>query len=411
MIGLIGLSHKTAPLPIREDFAFDSNKINIISQSIMQSSEVDGVIIVATCNRTEIYFTTPSGCIKGAVRHIKTCLNGFVKADITGKEHFYHFFDKEAVHHLFRLISGLESMVFGEYQIVSQIKNALSTARANQSCGTILSRLFTKALEVSKQVRTKTGINQGAFSVSYAAVEKCREHFSDLSDRRILLLGAGETGELVVKNLYKRGSRNITIVNRTFSKAEELALRYNGQPLPIEELFTALKNCEILIASTSMEHIIKASMAESFSPGHKIMMIDLGVPRNIEPSLGELPNVKLFNIDDLQKVVLHNEEKKKSFFETANKIILIKVGEFDEWLGSRKLSPAIQNMISSVQEVNMAAVETYGTSLSVEEKDLLRSYSRHLSDKMINRLVKNLKITTGNGRKDEIIKAIHQLFE
>jgi glutamyl-tRNA reductase len=411
MIGLIGLSHKTAPLTIREDFAFNSDKIKIISQGILQSGEIDGVIIVSTCNRTEIYFTTPHRSVTDAARHIDSCLKDFVKADIAGEDHFYHFFDKDAVYHLFRLISGLESMVFGEYQIVSQIKNALSIAQANKTSGTILSRLFTKALEVSKQVRTKTGINQGAFSVSYAAVEKCREHFSDLSGRNILLLGAGETGELVVKNLYKRGCRNITIANRTFSKAEELAHRYNGQPLTIQELSAALKKCDILIASTSVEHIIKSSMGESFSVGHKIMMIDLGVPRNIEPSLGELSNVKLFNIDDLQKVVLHNEEKKKSFFETANKIILIKAGEFDDWLVSRKLSPAIQNMISSVREVNMGAVESYGASLSGEEKDLLRAYSRHLSDKMVNRLVKNLKITTANGRKDEIIKAIHQLFE
>ncbi|WP_291855412.1 glutamyl-tRNA reductase [Marinilabilia sp.] len=411
MIGLIGLSHKTASLVIREYFAFDSNKVNTLSQVIVQSGEIDGVIIVSTCNRTEFYFTTPSRCIKGAIQHIDACLKDYVKADITDQNHFYHFFDKEAVHHLFRLISGLESMVFGEYQIVSQIKKSLSVAQENKTSGTILSRLFTKALEVSKQVRTKTGINQGAFSVSYAAVEKCREHFSDLSGRSILLLGAGETGELVVKNLYKRGCRNITIANRTFSKAEELAHRYNGQPLRIEELSAALKNCDIIITSTSVEHIIKLSKAESFSPGHKIVMIDLGVPRNIDPSLGELPNVKLFNIDHLQKVVLHNEEKKKSYLDTANKIIAIKAGEFDDWLVSRKLSPAIQNMIFSVQEVNMGGLESYGTSLSEEEKELLRSYSRHLTDKMVSRLVKNLKITTANGRKDDIIKAIHQLFE
>jgi glutamyl-tRNA reductase len=411
MIGLIGLSHNTAPLVLREDFAFDSNKINIISQCIMQSGEIEGVIIVSTCNRTEFYFTTPSRCIKEAIRHIDVCLKDYVKADITRKDHFYHFFDKEAVHHLFRLISGLESMIFGEYQIVSQIKNALSTAQANQTTNTILTRLFSKALEVSKQVRTKTGINEGAFSVSYAAVEKCREHFVDLAHRNILLLGAGETGELVVKNLYKRGCRNITIANRTFSKAEELAQRYKGQPLLIEKLSIALKSCDILIASTSVEHIIEPSMAETFSTGHKIMMIDLGVPRNIAPIIGELTNVKLYNIDHLQKVVLHNEEKKKSFLSSANKIILTKTGEFDDWLASRKLAPAIKNMISSVQEVNSGAVETYGTSLSGDEKDLLRVYSRHLSDKMINRLVKNLKIITGNGRKDEIIKVISELFE
>jgi glutamyl-tRNA reductase len=411
MIGLIGLSHKTAPLTIREDFAFDSDKINIISQSIMQSSEIDGVIIVSTCNRTEIYFTTPFRNVTDAARHIDGCLKEFVKTDITSKDHFYHFFDKEVVNHLFRLISGLESMVVGEYQIVSQIKNALSIAQANQTSGTILSRLFTKALEVSKQVRTKTGINQGAFSVSYAAVEKCREHFADLSHRNILLLGAGETGELVVKNLYKRGCRSITIANRTLSKAKELAVRYKGQPLPVDELLTALKSCDILIASTSVEHIIKASMVEKSGIRHKMMMIDLGVPRNIDPSLADMSNVKLFNIDDLQKVVLHNEEKKKSYFETANNIILSKEKEFEDWLVSRKLSPAIQNMISSVQQVNMRAVETFGTSLSGEEKELLREFSGHLSGKMVNRLVKNLKITTGNGRKDEIIKAINQLFE
>lgn len=410
MIGIIGLSHKSASLDVRECFAFNKDDVNKLSKCILSGSEVDGILILSTCNRTELYFTTKSGCLKGAMKHIDQCLHDYVRHSAVSKEFFYHLFDSDAVVHLFRLISGLESMVVGEYQIVSQIKEATAHAREQGSLGKVLDRLFTKALEVGKLVRTRTGISKGAFSVSYAAVEKCRAHFSDLDQRKILLVGAGETGELVVKNLYKRGCRFISIANRTIKKAQQLADRYGADIIPFDKLPEAVSNAEIVISSVSGEHLINKETI-THSPEHKIMMIDLGVPRNIDPALGFLKNLKLLNIDDLRQVVIQNEEKKKSYFNIAEEIIAIKSDEFQDWLMSRRLAPTIRYIVSSVRRMHNDGLKNFSSAHSQEEVDAMEKYGRHLSEKVINTLVKNLKSNTENGRKEEFVQMVNRLFD
>jgi glutamyl-tRNA reductase len=410
MIGIIGLSHKSAPLEIRERYAFPGDDIVTLSKSILLGSEVDGILILATCNRTELYFSTQSNCHKSAIKHIGQCLQGYAEYATTSKDYFYHLFDDNAIVHLFRLISGLESMVVGEYQIVSQIKEAFKFARQQSSVDKILDRLFTKALEVGKQVRTQTGISRGAFSVSYAAVEKCREHFSDLEKRKILLIGAGETGELVVKNLHKRGCKNISIANRTFEKARLLAGRFQADIVPFEDLPSAINKAEIVISSVSGEHLISKKLIGN-GPDHKIMMIDLGVPRNIEPTLSELKNIRLLNIDNLQKVVIQNEEKKKTYFDTADEIISAKTTEFQDWLSGQKLSPAIQYITSSVHRLNEDGLKAFRSHHSDEEIEIMKKYGHHLSEKMIRTLIKNLKATTQNGHKEELVQIVNRLFD
>jgi glutamyl-tRNA reductase len=411
MIGIIGLSHKSAPLDVREQYAFDKEDVGRLSECILAGSQVEEVLILSTCNRTELYFSSHNQNQDRVVEHIENCLWEFSVSGTANKIHFYHLFDRDAVTHLFRLISGLESMVVGEYQIVSQIKDTLNAARKQGSIGKILNRLFIKAFEVGKKVRSQTGISRGAFSVSYAAVEKCREHFSDLEKRKILLVGAGETGELVVKNLHKRGCRFIAIANRTIEKAEQLAARFHADIVPFENLREAILDAEIVITSVSGEHLINNSLLREHQPGHKVMMIDLGVPRNIDPDVGRIKNVRLLNIDHLQKVVLQNEERKKSYFETAEKIINKKVSEFEEWLESRELSPTIQHIVSSVRQIHYDGLKAFGASHSATELEIMEKYGHHLSEKMINTLVKNLKSTMKDEQKDEMVQLVHRLFD
>jgi len=412
MIGIIGLSHKSAPLEVREQYAFDKEDVVRLSEYILDGSQVKEILILSTCNRTEFYFFSDNQNQDGAVEQIENGLQKEGVSNTANKTYFYYLFDHDAVMHLFRLISGLESMVVGEYQIVSQIKDTLNAARKQGSVGKILNRLFIKAFEVGKKVRSQTGISRGAFSVSYAAVEKCREHFSDLEKRKILLVGAGETGELVVKNLHKRGCRFIAITNRTTEKAEHLAARFHADMVPFDDLGEAVAAAEIVITSVSSEYLINNSLMEQHLPDHKVMMIDLGVPRNIDPEVGRIKNVRLLNIDDLQKVVLQNEEKKKSYFETAEKIIDEKISEFEEWLDSRELSPAIQHIVSSVRQMHYDGLKAFESShYSASELEIMEKYGHHLSDKMINTMVKNLKSTLKDGRKDEMVHLVHRLFE
>ncbi len=411
MIGIIGLSHKSAPLEVRERYAFNQQNIDTLSNCILSGGQVEEVVILSTCNRTEIYFMTQSNCIKGAVKQIDQCLHEFSEYDSTSKEYFYHLFDARAVTHLFRLISGLESMIVGEYQIVAQIKDAFQYAQKQSTTRKILNRLFTKALEVGKQVRTYTGISRGAFSVSYAAVEKCREHFSHIEKRKILLIGAGETGELVLKNFHKRGSHKITIANRTLEKAQELAVRYNAETVPLENLRSAIRGAEIVISSITGEHLINKDLLGAAPFDHKVMMVDLGVPRNIHPDVAGISHVKLLNIDDLQQVVTQNEEKKKSYFDVAERIIAEKGKEFDEWLMTQKLSPAIQLIASSLRQLHNDGLAAFKSSASEEEIEIMNSYGQHLSEKMIKTLIKNLKSTTENGRKEDVVEVVNKLFQ
>ncbi|MDK2841559.1 MAG: glutamyl-tRNA reductase [Anaerophaga sp.] len=411
MIGIIGLSHKSAPLEVREQYAFDKEDVGRLSECILAGSQVEEILILSTCNRTELYFSSHHQNQDRVIEHIENCLQEYAVSGTTNKTYFYYLFDRDAVIHLFRLISGLESMVVGEYQIVSQIKDTVNAAREQGSIGKILNRLFIKALEVGKKVRSQTGISRGAFSVSYAAVEKCREHFSDLEKRKILLVGAGETGELVVKNLHKRGCRFISIANRTFEKAQQLAARFHADIVPFNDLGEAIAAAEIVITSVSGEHLINNSLIEEHQPDHKVMMIDLGVPRNIDPEVSGIKNVRLLNIDDLQKVVLQNEEKKKSYFEKAEKIINEKVSEFEEWLDSRELSPTINHIVSSVRQIHDDGLKAFGSSHSATELEIMEEYGSYLSEKMINTLVKNLKSTMKDGQKDDMVQLVHHLFD
>ncbi|PTN07538.1 glutamyl-tRNA reductase [Mangrovibacterium marinum] len=412
MIGIIGLSHKSAPVHIREKFAIDHDESCKLARLICQNQYIQELVILSTCNRTEIYFKADECCSSGAFSIIIGYLHKHAAVGDEINKHFYRFANDQAVDHLFRVISSLESMVLGEYQIVSQIKEAYSRADANGTVGKVLTRLFNKALETGKQVRSNTQMSTGAFSVSYAAVEKCHQQFRNLTDKKILLIGAGETGELVIKNLYKKGCKNITVTNRTITKAEELATRYNGKALPFNQMMAGIHDAEIIVSSVATkEPLFDAATVKPHLNGHPlVMMIDLGVPRNIHPNVSDIPIIDLVNVDDLEEVVAGNQEKKQALVSVAEEIIAEKVSEFSDWLNSRNLTPTIQQIISSMNAVNSAELETCKKFHTEEEIQQMEKYGKHITDKLINSMIKNLKSISDNGRKTEYIKVVSDLF-
>ncbi|MGQ8337889.1 glutamyl-tRNA reductase [Sunxiuqinia sp. A32] len=411
MIGVVGLSHKSAPVNIREKFSFTKEEYTDLSKTILKSQHITELVVISTCNRTELYFAAEDCCYSGAF-HI---LFQYLKSSVYEKEnieaHFYQMESKQAINHLFRVVSGLDSMVLGEYQIVSQIKEAINHAEEIGSAGKILKRLFHKALETGKHVRTKTGISNGGFSVSYAAVEKCNDIFDHLPDKNILLVGAGETGELVIKNMYKKGCQNIVVTNRTKSKADELAARYGGQTLDFSKLQEGIEQADIIVSSIRCkEPLITLNNLTIKNSDKQSIFIDLGVPRNIDPQVEELDQVRLFNVDDLEEVVNKNMEKKKSYLETAEKIILKKHTEFSDWLSTQNLSPVIKNMISEVNEINHTELAVFKKFHNEEEYQNMEKYGKHIAEKIVNSMIKNLKTVSDNGRKTEYIKVINDLF-
>lgn len=412
MIGIIGLNHKSAPLHIREKFALNKNECAKLADTLSENKYIEEIVILSTCNRTEVYFKAEKCCPDEAFRHIAKELNTYAGIDQESEKHFYKFEYNDAVTHLFRVVSSLDSMVLGEYQIVSQVKEAFNNAKESKSVGKIFKRLFNKALETGKTVRTKTAMSAGAFSVSYAAVEKCYDVFGNLQDKQILLIGAGETGELVIKNLYKKGCKNITVTNRTLKKAEELASRYNGKVLSYSKLANGIQQAEIIVSSvTSKEPILNAEKIRPYTNTHsQILIIDLGVPRNIDVDVDTIRNVSLINIDDLEEVVLGNIEKKQTYVSVAENIIANKVNEFSDWLSIQNLSPAIKNIIKIVNQVNENELAIYKRFHSEEEYREMEKYSHHISEKIINSMIKNLKAISDNGHETEYVKVINDLF-
>lgn len=352
MIGIIGVSHKSAPVEIREKLAFGKEDASVLAHKILQSKYFNEVLILSTCNRTEIYFYAEGICTNGAFQVVLRSLPGAEEAGEMFKKYLFQYYCKDAVNHLFKVISGLDSMILGEYQIVAQVKKAYAEAVEYNTINNRFKRLFDRAFECGKLVRTKTAMSQGAFSVSYAAVEKCSEHFPDLSERNILLIGAGETGELVIKNMAKKGCKNIYIVNRTFEKAQELALRYNAKVISFENIMQGIHDAEIIVSSVAAkEPVFNAQKIIPYLNGHEqIVMIDLGVPRNIHPDVGDIPKVNLFNVDDLKEVVALNAERKHEFVSVAEDIVEKKVAEFIEWLNVQNLAPAINNINKMVSD-------------------------------------------------------------
>ena len=412
MIGIIGLSHKSAPVQVREKFALDKAESAKLAKLICHNKYIQEVVILSTCNRTEIYFKADECCSSGAFNIIISYLHKHAGAGGEMNNHFYRLAHDKAVNHLFRVISSLESMILGEYQIVSQIKDAFHLAEENKTVGKVLTRLFNKALETGKLVRSNTQMSAGAFSVSYAAVEKCSDQFKNLKDKKILLIGAGETGELVIKNLYKKGCKNITVTNRTISKAEELARRYNGQALPYQRIMEGIHEAEIIVSSiATKEPVFNAETVKPHLNGHPlVMMIDLGVPRNIHPDVNEITGISLINVDDLEEVVAGNQEKKQALVSVAEEIISTKVSEFLDWLNSRNLSPAIQQIISSISTVNSNELELFRKFHSEDDFLQMEKYGKHITEKLINSVIKNLKTISDNGRHTEYIKVVNDLF-
>ncbi|RKD88204.1 glutamyl-tRNA reductase [Mangrovibacterium diazotrophicum] len=412
MIGIIGLSHKSAPVNIREKFALNQDDSAKLAKLICHNKYIQELVILSTCNRTELYFKADECCSSGAFNIIISFLHKHVGVDDELNKHFYRYAHDKAVNHLFRVVSSLESMVLGEYQIVSQIKEAFNQAEQNGTVGKVLTRLFHKALETGKLVRSNTKMSTGAFSVSYAAVEKCNNQFKNLKDKNILLIGAGETGELVIKNLYKKGCKNITVTNRTITKAEELAKRYSGKTLPYNQMMEGIHEAEIIVSSiATKEPIFNAATVKPHLNGHPlVMMIDLGVPRNIHHDVADIPGIALVNVDDLEEVVSGNQEKKQALVSVAEEIIAEKVGEFSDWLNSRNLSPAIQQIIASMNMVNTTELELFKKFHSDEDYQQMEKYGKHITEKLINSMIKNLKTISDNGRQTEYIKVVNDLF-
>ncbi|MGE5308689.1 MAG: glutamyl-tRNA reductase [Deltaproteobacteria bacterium] len=303
-IQVIGLNHKSAPIAVREKLSFPKDRLAEALSRLKGCACVEEDVILSTCNRTEIYAAV-SG--EQAVQSIKGFISGCSGVRIDEiSSYLYSLSGREAVRHLLRVAASLDSMIVGETQIFGQVKDAYFAAREANVCGRNLNQLFEEAIKIGKRIRTETGIGKGAVSVSTAAIELSRKIFESLDGKKVLIIGAGKIGEMTVKNLYSRGVSTVVVANRTFEKARELAGVFGGSAIRFDQVHEALNSADIVISSTSAPHFVltkddiaAAMRARGSSP---LFLIDLGLPRNIDPGANDVDNAYVYNIDDLAQV-------------------------------------------------------------------------------------------------------------
>ena len=333
---VVGLNHKSAPVEIREKLAFNAHNIPPALSLFLQRHQSAETVILSTCNRVEMYVSTLDGTVK--VDDILLFLADFHKIELNSfSPYMYHYMDDRAVNHLFFVTASLDSMVLGESQILSQVKEAYTTASMEEATGKVLNQLFQQALNVSKIVHTMTSIGKRKVSISSVAVEFAEKIFQDFTGKAVLVVGAGEMCELLLKHLYEEGARTIVVANRTFERAQEIANAYHGQAIKYELLGEYLSKADIIISSTSAPHYVihtdQVKEAIRHRRGNPMFLIDIAVPRDIGPDAANVDNVYLYNIDDLKEIAGQNKALRESQLEECVRRIQSQTQFFMSWWG------------------------------------------------------------------------------
>lgn len=413
---LVGVNHKTTPVEIREKLAFSQAKLKASLEELVSSPEIIENIILSTCNRVEIYAR-----VENTDRGIQL-LQDFI-CDYHGisrgnlDQYFYSFCDNQAVEHLFRVSSSLDSMVLGEAQILGQVKDAYSTARSSSSTGMVLNQLFEKAFNVAKKVREETGISERGVSISSAAVELAKKIFEDLENHSVMLVGTGEMAELAAKHLISYGVKTVYVASRTYERAAALAQTLNGCALDFEAFKEEMHKADIIITSTAAPtFIIQKKMMEKAIQKRKnkpIFLIDIAVPRDIAPEVNELENVYLYDIDDLQNVVNANMEERQKEAENAMDIIKHEVTKFNNWFSTLDAVPTIVEMRNRAEDMRKIEVEKNLKNmdhLSPDDKESIHLLTQSIVNKILHKPTINLKKKTQSQDGHIYLKAIRHLF-
>ncbi len=403
-----GINHKTAPVDIREKVAFPPDSINAALQDILSCASVSEAAIVSTCNRTELYVGIDDQSDQSVLEWFRNYHN------LSAKELDPYIFvhsENDAVQHVLRVASGLDSLVLGEPQILGQIKDAYQRASTAGAIGQQLNRLFQHTFSVAKQVRTETAIGASPVSVAFAAVSLSKQIFADVSKHTALLIGAGETIELVARHLHEQGIDKIIVANRTVERAQELAQLFNGEAIALADIPQRLIEADIVISSTASQLPIlgkgaveRALKARKHRP---IFMVDIAVPRDIEPEVSELNDVYLYTVDDLQEVIEEGRNSREEAAEQAEEIIENQVDHFMGWLRSLD---AVDTIRAYRQQANQLRDETlqYAERQLASGKDpqqVINELARTLTNKLIHQPSVQLNRAAYEGRNDLLSEA------
>jgi glutamyl-tRNA reductase len=419
-LAVVGISHRTAPLEIRERFIVDGGASADALRRLAAIGCTEAVLL-STCNRTELYMRAPGTQPDASTIGARFLTDHAGLSEHDADRYLYTLHDDGAVEHLFRVVASLDSMILGEAQIQGQVKAAYELAVESNNgafvVGPVLSRLFELALRVGGRVRSETRLGAGAASVPSASIELARKIFGDLSGRRALVLGAGEMSELTMECLRGEGVHDIMVANRTGARAEEVARRLKARAVSFDELPRLLVEVDIVASATSAPHaVITQSLAETaLAAGRRtpLLILDIALPRDVEHGVGELPNVFLYDIDDLSQVVAGNLERRRSEIGLAEQIIREGIHEFWAWYRGRNVVPLIRQLRGHAEELREA--ETTRALRALQHLDpadraVVENLTRQLLNKVLHSPMSRLREAAADGRDGEIAHAARYLF-
>ncbi len=386
---VIGLNHKTAAVEVREKLAFDGPKLEEGLGKILELPSVNEAVILSTCNRVEMYANVKDK--EKASREIKDFIaefHGIQRENL--EDALYIHNGSVAIQHVFRVASSLDSMVVGEPQILGQVKDSFEFALSKKATGVVLNKLMKKAISVAKRVRTETKIAENAVSISYAAVELARKIFTDLFDSSFMLLGAGDMAELAARHLMNNGVKEVIVANRTYERGVELAKEFSGRPIKFEDFPSELLHTDIVICSTGApEYVLWKERMQKVMKERRnksVFIIDISVPRNIDPGINDIDNVYLYDVDDLQGVVDANVHERQKEADKAGLIIEDEIETFQKWRKSLDSVPAIMALRGRADEIKGLELQKLFNKLGdLDEKD--RKAIEYMATAIVNKLI------------------------
>jgi glutamyl-tRNA reductase len=417
-IAVVGLSHKTAPVEIREKLSIPEPQTESAIAQLTSYPHIDEVAILSTCNRLEIYIVAAE--TDHGIREVTQFLSEHSKLPVQSlRQHLFVLLHEDAVMHVMRVAAGLDSLVLGEGQILAQVKNTHKLGQQYQGIKTILNRLFKQAITAGKRVRTETSIGTGAVSISSAAVELAQIKADNLAGCRVAILGAGKMSRLLVQHLISKGATQISIVNRSRDRAQELAQQFSEQPIRthlLSEMMQVIAESDIVFTSTSAtEPILDRSKLEMvLAPNQSLMLFDISVPRNVHADVNELSHVQAFNVDDLKAVVAQNYESRRKMAQEAERLLEEEIEAFDIWWRSLETVSTIsclRNKIETIREQELEkALSRLGAEFGDKHQEVIEALTRGIVNKILHDPMVQLRAQQDVEARRRCMQTLQMLF-
>lgn len=413
---VVGLNYKTAPVEVREKFSITEEALAEAMRALQNEKSILENVIVSTCNRTEVYAVVDQ--LHTGRHYIKQFLANWFNMPVAEFEnHLYIRENDQSMQHLFKVTSGIDSMVLGETQILGQVKHNFLEAQQIGTTGTLFNRLFKQSVTFAKKAHGETAIGENAVSVSYAAVELAKKIFNTLDKTHVAILGAGKMGELAMENLYGSGVGKVTVVNRTMEKAETLADKFQGTAKSMQELQCTLLEADILITSTgAKDYVIDYDLmryVEKMRKGKPLFMVDIAVPRDIDPKISELQSVFLYDIDDLQGIVEANLAERERAANEITQMIDTEIHEFKDWMGTLGVVPvisALRQKAATIQAETMQSIENKMPNLTDRERKILSKHTKSIVNQLLKEPILQAKELAGSPNAAKQLELFQRIF-